>query len=69
MNRNATKTKADNLKTLDQAEGFLFEFATACLAFLTRCDPLRKNLTTLYFLYVVFFGGRSGARHRPLCSQ
>lgn len=54
---------------LDQVEGFLFEFTTACLAFLTRCDPLKIDFTTLYLLYVHFFGGRSGVRHRPLYSQ
>jgi len=54
---------------LDQAEDFLFEFTTVCLAFLTRCYPLKIDYTTLYFLCVHFFGGRSGVRHRPLYSQ
>jgi hypothetical protein len=54
---------------LDQAEGSLFEFTTVCLAFLTRYYPLKVDYTTLYFLCVHFFGGRSGVRHRPLYSQ
>jgi hypothetical protein len=54
---------------LVQAEGSLFEFTTVCLAFLTRYYPLKVDYTTLYFLCVHFFGGRSGVRHRPLYSQ